>query len=53
MTEQPDVLVLRKAAHGMPIEQYAAALRERLPDHDIQLARTPADEREEIGRAHV
>ncbi|WP_256299866.1 D-2-hydroxyacid dehydrogenase [Haloarchaeobius salinus] len=53
MTEQPDVLVLRKAAHGMPIEQYAAALRERLPDHDINLARTPAEEREAIRDAEI
>jgi phosphoglycerate dehydrogenase-like enzyme len=53
MTERPDVLVLRKAAHGMPIEQYAAALRERLPDHEVTLARTPEQERESIRDAEI
>ncbi|WP_257297489.1 D-2-hydroxyacid dehydrogenase [Haloarchaeobius sp. FL176] len=53
MTQRPTVLVLRKAAHGMPIEQYAAALRERLPDHDVVLARTPAAERDAIRDAEI
>jgi phosphoglycerate dehydrogenase-like enzyme len=41
----PTVGVLRRPTHGMPIETYAAALRERLPDHEVRLAHTPADER--------
>ncbi|RQG86143.1 D-2-hydroxyacid dehydrogenase [Natrarchaeobius halalkaliphilus] len=45
---ETDVLVLRKGTHGMPIEQYVAALRERLPNGRVRLARTPAEEREEI-----
>ncbi|MFC4407394.1 D-2-hydroxyacid dehydrogenase [Haloarchaeobius iranensis] len=53
MTDRPDVLVLRKAAHGMPIEQYAAALRERLPHHEVTLARTPEQEREGIRDAEI
>jgi phosphoglycerate dehydrogenase-like enzyme len=41
----PDVAVLRQKVHGMPASDYAAALRERLPDHEIVLARTPDEER--------
>lgn len=43
-----DVLVLRKGTHGTPIEQYADAIRDRLPDHTVELARTPAEERAAI-----
>ncbi|SDC43261.1 D-2-hydroxyacid dehydrogenase [Natrinema hispanicum] len=46
--DAPDVLVLRRGTHGIPIEQYAAAIRDRLPDHTVALARTPAAEREAI-----
>jgi len=49
----PDVLVLRRGAHGMSSERYAEELRERLPDHDIRRARTPAEERELIARVPV
>ena len=53
MTETPpDVAVLRQKVHGMPASDYAAALRERLPDHDVVLARTPEAEREAF-RARV
>jgi phosphoglycerate dehydrogenase-like enzyme len=41
----PDVAVLRQKVHGMPASDYAAALRDRLPDHEVVLARTPAEER--------
>ncbi|WP_339103607.1 D-2-hydroxyacid dehydrogenase [Haloterrigena salinisoli] len=50
-TDAPDVLVLRKGTHGMPVEQYAAAIRERLPDRTVELARTPAAERDLIENA--
>ncbi|WP_254523677.1 D-2-hydroxyacid dehydrogenase [Natrinema caseinilyticum] len=49
--DTPDVLVLRKGTHGTPIEQYADAIRDRLPDRTVSLARTPADEREAIRTA--
>jgi phosphoglycerate dehydrogenase-like enzyme len=49
----PDVLVLRRGAHGMSTETYAAELRERLPDHEIRRARTPAEERGLIAHAPV
>lgn len=47
-TPSPDVLVQRKSTHGMPVEDYAAELRERLPDHEVQLAQTPQQERDLI-----
>ncbi|WP_193788016.1 D-2-hydroxyacid dehydrogenase [Natronorubrum sulfidifaciens] len=50
-TETPDVLVLRNGTHGMPVEQYAAAIRERLPNTTVELARTPAQERAAIENA--
>ncbi|WP_435333284.1 D-2-hydroxyacid dehydrogenase [Haloarchaeobius sp. TZWWS8] len=53
MTHTPDVLVLRNRCHGMPVEEYAAALRDRLPDHDVVLARTPEQEREHITDAEI
>ncbi|WP_175507186.1 D-2-hydroxyacid dehydrogenase [Halostagnicola kamekurae] len=48
MADDVDVLVLRRGTHGMPVEQYAETLRERLPDRTVELARTPAEEREKI-----
>ena len=49
----PDIVVRRGNVHGMPIEQYASALRERLPDHDVVVAETPAAERELVADATV
>ena len=48
-----DVLVLRHNIHGMPISRYVAALRERLPDYDVAVARTPAEGREMVSDATV
>ena len=44
-SETTDVLVLRRGAHGISTQQYATALRERLPD-DVTVTRpgTPAEE---------
>lgn len=53
MTAERDLLVLRTGTHGTPVEEYAEALRERLPDHEVRLARTPAAEREEIRDAEL
>jgi phosphoglycerate dehydrogenase-like enzyme len=44
----PDVAVLRQKIHGMPATEYVAALRERLPDYEITLARTPEADREAL-----
>ncbi|GGL38887.1 phosphoglycerate dehydrogenase [Halarchaeum grantii] len=47
------VLVLREGTHGMPMSEYAAAIRERRPDDDVVLARTRDEERELIADADV
>ncbi|WP_227353926.1 D-2-hydroxyacid dehydrogenase [Haladaptatus salinisoli] len=52
-TDSPTVLVLRRETHGMPIAEYVAELRERLPEHEVRLARTPEEERERIVDADV
>ena len=49
----PDVLVLRGGAHGIPAAEYRDELRDRLPDHRIALARTPQQERDLIRTARV
>ncbi|MFC5972825.1 D-2-hydroxyacid dehydrogenase [Halomarina salina] len=43
-----DLLVRRHSVHGMPVESYVEELRDRLPEHDVRLARTPEEEREGI-----
>lgn len=48
-----DVLVLRRGTHGMPASDYAATLRERLPDATIEVARTPREERDLAPDARV
>ncbi|MFB6271116.1 MAG: D-2-hydroxyacid dehydrogenase [Halobacterium sp.] len=48
-----DIAVLRRGAHGMPASDYADALRERLPAYDVELARTPAEERDLIADARI
>jgi len=52
-SDSPDVLVLRRAIHGMAIDEYAAELRDRLPDREVVVARTPEEERELIAGAPV
>ena len=51
--EAPDVLVLRKSTHGMPVSAYVDELRERLPDKTVAVARTPKEERELAAEASV
>ncbi|WP_435359006.1 D-2-hydroxyacid dehydrogenase [Haloarchaeobius sp. DFWS5] len=53
MSDTADVLVLRKGCHGIPVEAYAKALRARLPEHEVVLARTPEQEREYIEDAEI
>ncbi len=53
MTDAPNVLVLRRGTHGMPVSDYVAELRERLPNHDVNHARTPEAEREQIADAEI
>ncbi len=49
----PDIVVLREGVHGMPVDEYADEIRERLPDHEVVLARTPAQERDLVAQAPV
>jgi phosphoglycerate dehydrogenase-like enzyme len=49
----PDVAVLRQKIHGMAAADLAAAIRDRLPDHDVAVAETPAAERELLETAPV
>jgi len=48
-----DILLLRGKVHGMPASQYAERLRERLPEADIAVAETPAQERELVEDARI
>jgi phosphoglycerate dehydrogenase-like enzyme len=51
-TDDPTVVVLREGVHGMSVERYAAALRERL-DREVRLTRTPTEERDLVADAAV
>jgi phosphoglycerate dehydrogenase-like enzyme len=53
MSTNPDVVVLREGTEGLSTESYAEALRERLPDHEVVHARTPAAERDLVPQARV
>jgi phosphoglycerate dehydrogenase-like enzyme len=48
-----DVVVRRRGTHGLSMDEYAAELRERLPDADVSLARTPGEERDLVADARV
>jgi phosphoglycerate dehydrogenase-like enzyme len=41
VTSSFDVVVLGEKFHGLPPAAYAAALRDRLPEHDVRVAKTP------------
>ncbi|ELY96682.1 D-isomer specific 2-hydroxyacid dehydrogenase NAD-binding protein [Natrialba chahannaoensis JCM 10990] len=51
--DAPDIVVLREGTEGLSMASYAERLRERLPDHTVALARTPADERDLVPQARV
>ncbi|GGM59652.1 phosphoglycerate dehydrogenase-like enzyme [Halarchaeum rubridurum] len=48
-----DVVVLRQKIHGLDPVDYADAIRERLPEAEVALARTPSEERELLMEATV
>jgi phosphoglycerate dehydrogenase-like enzyme len=52
-TADPDIVVLREGTEGLSMASYAEALRDRLPELRVALARTPAEERELVPRARV
>ncbi|MFD1588937.1 D-2-hydroxyacid dehydrogenase [Halorientalis brevis] len=41
MTDSLEIVVLGEKFHGLPPGEYAAALREQLPDHQVRVAKTP------------
>lgn len=49
----PDIVVFRQGTEGLSTERYADAIRERLPDYDVVLARTPHQEQELVTNARV
>lgn len=53
MSTDPDVAVLRSKPHGLSAADYAEVLRDRLPNHEVALARTPAEERALLESARV
>jgi phosphoglycerate dehydrogenase-like enzyme len=53
MPTDTDLLVLREGTEGLSMASYADRLRERLPDAEVSLARTPHEEREFVEEARV
>ena len=49
----PEIAVLRQKIHGLSAVDYAAALRERLPDAEITIARTPEAEADLFERVPI
>jgi phosphoglycerate dehydrogenase-like enzyme len=49
----PNIVVLRAEAHGLSAVEYAAALRNQLPEYEIEYARTPARERALVPEAPI
>jgi phosphoglycerate dehydrogenase-like enzyme len=49
----PDVVVLRQTVHGQPAADYRDRVAERLPDREVVLARTPAEEADLLGSAPI
>jgi len=48
-----DIAVLRQKIHGLSPADYAAAIRKRLPEHDVVCARTPAEEQSLLEEVEV
>jgi len=48
-----DVVVFRNGTEGLSTDEYAAAIRERLPELNVRRAETPKEERELIRNARV
>ncbi|ATW87511.1 phosphoglycerate dehydrogenase-like enzyme [Halohasta litchfieldiae] len=42
----PEIAILRQKIHGLSADDYATALRSRLPETEIAVAQTPSEERE-------
>ena len=53
MTDDLEIAVLRGNIHGTTVDEYAEAIRERVPDCPVRVARTPADERDLLATAPI
>ncbi|MEE6210016.1 D-2-hydroxyacid dehydrogenase [Salarchaeum sp. III] len=53
MSSRPTITVLRADTHGLSSREYADALEERLPDHEIRYAATPHAERDAVADADI
>lgn len=51
--ENPDVVVLREGTEGLSMKDYAAELRDRLPEYTVVHARTPREERTAVESARI
>lgn len=49
----PSIAVLRRGIHGLSIDRYAEALRDRLDGAGVDRATTPAEERELVAEAEI
>ncbi len=47
------IAVLRHKIHGLSVGEHARVLQERLPEHEVTLAETPASERTALSEAKV
>lgn len=43
---EPEIAILRQKIHGLSADDYATALRSRLPETEIAVAQTPSEEQE-------
>ncbi len=48
-----DIAVLRQKIHGLSADEYVEKLRDRLPDTEVRIGRTPEEERELLATARV
>jgi len=53
VTDSLEIVVLGEKFHGLPPASYAAALRERLPDHQVRVAKTPERARALLETAEI
>jgi len=53
VSSMTEIALLRQKPHGIPVETYATAIREGIPDASVTVARTPAEERAAVETATV
>lgn len=53
MTQPPDIVVFRRGTEALSPAAYAEAIRRRLPEWSVALARTPQEERDLLSSARI